>query len=308
MKVKRKKVWNLRMKLAWLTMLIPGVAYLIINNYIPMVGLQIAFRDFNYVDGMWKSPWAGFSNFTYLFKSSDAIVMTRNTLLYNAVFIVLGTVVSIAIAIMLNEVRSKVAKNVYQVLFLIPYLISMVVVSYIAFAFLSNDNGLLNKSLLASLGLNPINWYTEPKYWPFILTIVNLWKGFGYNSIIYFATIIGIDSSLYEAAAIDGANSWQRIYYVILPSLRPTIITLTLLAVGRIFYSDFGLFYQVPMNSGILSDVTTTIDVYVYKGLLELNDVGRSSAAGFYQSVVGFVLVLVSNFIVRKLDSENALF
>jgi putative aldouronate transport system permease protein len=257
---------------------------------------------------MWDSPMAGLSNFTYLFKTKDALVMTRNTILYNLTFIVLGTIMAITIAIILNELRSKVAKNMYQILFLIPYLISIVVVSYIVFAFLSYDNGFINKSIIERIGGKGINWYVEPKYWPFILVIVNLWKGFGYNSIIYYATVIGIDSSLYEAAAVDGATAWQRIWNVTIPGLKATVITLVLLSVGRIFYSDFGLFYQVPQNSGMLASVTQTIDVYVYKGLTQLNDVGRSSAAGFYQSIVGFILVLSANFIVRKLDKENALF
>lgn len=305
---KKRRVRNLRMKLALFSMMIPGAIYLIINNYIPMFGLQIAFKKFNYTDGMWHSPWTGLSNFTYLFKTKDALVMTRNTILYNLVFIILGTFLAVAIAIVLNELRSAKAKKLYQILFLIPYLISMVVVSYIVFAFLSYDNGFLNNSIIAAFGGKSVNWYTEPKYWPFILTIVYLWKSFGYNSIIYFATVIGIDSSLYEAAVIDGASSWQRIWHVTLPGLKTTIITLTLLSVGRIFYSDFALFYQVPQDSGMLSSVTQTIDVYVYKGLTQLNDVGRSSAAGFYQSIVGFITVLVANLIVRKVDSESALF
>ncbi len=306
--VKRKKIRNFKMKLALLSMMVPGIIYLIINNYIPMAGLQIAFKKFNYRDGMWKSPWTGFSNFTYLFKTKDAFLMTRNTLLYNLAFIVLGTVFSVAIAIMLNEIRVARAKKIYQVLFLIPYLISMVVVSYIVFAFLSYDNGLINNSILAKMGAEKINWYISPQYWPFILVLVHLWKGFGYSSIIYYATVIGIDTALYEAAVIDGATSWQRTLHVTLPGLKNTIITLTLLNIGRIFYSDFGLFYQVPQNSGALANVTTTIDVYVYRGLTQLNDVGRSSAAGFYQSIVGFIMVMLANLIVRRIDKDSALF
>lgn len=305
---KRKRHRNLKMNLALFSMMLPGAIYLIINNYVPMFGLQIAFKKFNYADGIWKSPWTGLSNFTYLFKTKDALIMTRNTILYNVVFIIMGTVMAVVIAIILNELRGRRAKKIYQVLFLIPYLISMVVVSYIAFAFLSYDNGFLNNSIIAALGGSKINWYTQPKYWPFILVIVQLWKNFGYQSIIYYATVIGIDTSLYEAAVVDGAGSWKRIWHVTLPGLKTTIITLTLLAVGRIFYSDFGLFYQVPQDSGMLSNVTQTIDVYVYKGLTQLNDVGRSSAAGFYQSIVGFILVLTANFVVRKVDKDSALF
>ena len=219
-------------------------------------------------------------------------------------FILLGTVFAIAVAIILNEIRANLPKKIYQIFILIPYLVSMVVVSYITFAFLSTDNGFINNSILHK----KINWYMTPKYWPYILIFVNLWKSFGYNSIIYYATVIGIDSSLYEAAVVDGANRWQRIWNVTLPGLRPTIITLTLLSVGRIFYSDFGLFYQVPMNSGQLYDTTNVIDTYVYRALLQLGNSGMAAAAGFYQSVVGFILVMISNLIVRKTSAENALF
>jgi len=229
--------------------------------------------------------------------------MIRNTIGYNLIFIVLGTVFAIVVAIILNELRSNVSKKIYQIFILIPYLISMVVVSYIVYGFLATDSGFINNTFGTK-----INWYMTPKYWPFILVIVNLWKSFGYNSIIYYATVIGIDSSLYEAAVVDGATRWQRIRHVTLPGLKPTIITLTLLAIGRVFYSDFGLFYQVPQNSGLLYDVTTTIDVYVYKGLILLNDVGRSAAAGFFQSICGFILVMTANLIVSKVDKDNALF
>ena len=286
-------------------MLLPGLIYLIINNYLPIGGLVMAFKQFDYSKGIFGSPWAGLKNFKFLFATRDAAIMIRNTLGYNAVFIVLGTVLAIAVAVIMNELRNKSAQKLYQIFILIPYLISMVVVSYIGYAFLSTDAGFINKSLL---GGQRLNWYMTPKYWPFILTFIYLWKTFGYNSIIYYATVIGIDTSLYEAAVIDGANRWQSLWHVTLPGLRPTIITLTLLAIGRVFYSDFGLFYQVPMDSGLLYDVTTTIDVYVYKGLIVLNDVGRSAAAGFFQSICGFLLVMAANLVVSKLDKDSALF
>ena len=256
---------------------------------------------------MWESPWAGLSNFTYLFKTNDAFIIMRNTILYNLVFIVLGNLLAVAVAVMLNFLRGNMNKKIYQTLILIPYLISMVVVSYIVFGFLSQENGFINK-MIESFGGEPISWYTQAKYWPFILTIVNLWKGFGYSSIMYYATVISIDSSLYEAARVDGAGVWRQVWHVTLPGLRGTIITLVLLAIGRMFYSDFGLFYQVPMRSGLISSATDTIDVFVYKALTQLNDVGRASAAGFLQSVMGFILVLTANLVVRKIDSENALF
>jgi len=284
-------------------MLLPGTLYLIINNYLPIGGLVLAFKQYDYQKGIWGSVWNGLNNFKFLFSTKDAYLMIRNTLGYNFIFIITGTIFAIVVAIILNEIKKTLPKKIYQIFILIPYLISMVVVSYIAYAFLATDSGFINNTMGTKT-----NWYMSPKYWPYILVIVNLWKSFGYNSIIYYATVIGIDSSLYEAAVVDGASRLQRIWNVTLPGLRPTIITLTLLAVGRVFYSDFGLFYQVPQNSGLLYDVTTTIDVYVYKGLIVLNDVGRSAAAGFFQSICGFILVLGANFAVSKLDKDNVLF
>ena len=293
--------------LALISMMLPGMIYLVINNYIPMAGLVVAFKSFDYSKGIWGSGWAGLGNFTYLFKTQDAFNIVRNTLLYNVVFILLGNMLAITVAVMLNFLRGQMNKKVYQTLILIPYLISMVVVSYIVYGFLSMDNGFLNK-LIETFGGTAISWYTQPKYWPFILTLVHLWSGFGYSSIVYYATVIGIDSSLYEAASIDGAGVWKQVWHITLPGLRMTIITLVLMAMGRMFYSDFGLFYQVPMRSGLLSGATDTIDVFVYKALTQLNDVGRASAAGLLQSVLGFVMVLTANLIVRKVDSDSALF
>ena len=289
-------------------MFLPGVIYLFINSYIPMFGIQIAFRQYNARDGVYGSPWCGFKNFEFLTKTKDAWIMIRNTVLYNLVFIVLGTVLAVTTAIILNEIRSKAAKQAYQTIILIPFLISMVIVSYLAYAFLSTSNGFINNTLVRLFGITAIDWYNTPKYWPFILVIINVWKGLGYNMILYYATICGIDSTLFEAAVVDGATRWQRVVHVTLPSLRPTIIILTLMALGGIFRSDFGLFYQVPLNSGPLINVTQTIDTYVYRGLIQNNNVGMSSAAGLYQSVVGFVLVSVANGIVRKIDNESSLF
>lgn len=289
-------------------MVLPGFIYLVINNYIPMAGIVIAFKQFNYQKGILGSPWAGLKNFEFLFKTKDVWIITRNTLGYNILFIVLGTTLAIAVAIVLNEIRSARAKKLYQTSILTPFLISIVVISYLVYAFLSSDTGFINNSILKSLGKEPIPWYTTPKYWPFILTIVQTWKSLGYNSIIYYSTLIGIDRAYYEAAVIDGANRWKQIIHITLPSLKPTIITLTLMSIGRIFYSDFGLFYQVPMNSGPLFDVTNTIDTYVYRGLITLNNISMSGAAGFYQSIVGFLLVLAANYIVKKLSEDNALF
>ena len=289
-------------------MMIPGITYLIINNYLPLGGLQLAFKKFQYPKGIWGSPWNGVKNFEFLFRTNDAWILFRNTIGYNLIFIVVGTIFAIAVAIMLNMVNSKAIKKTTQTIILIPYLLSYVVISYIVYAFLGEANGMINRSILTALGMDAISWYTEPKYWPFVLTLVQVWKSFGYNSIIYFATLVGFDRSYYEAAVVDGASVWQQITRITLPMLKPTVITLTLMSVGRMFYSDFGLFYQVPMNSGMLQKVTNTIDTYVYRGLLENNDIGRASAAGFLQSILGFATVLTANLIVRRIEPENALF
>ena len=289
-------------------MFIPGMIYLFVNSYIPMFGIQIAFRQYNAAKGVYGSPWCGLTNFQFLTKTKDAWIMIRNTVLYNITFIVLGTVLAVATAIILNEIRNKMAKQLYQTIILIPFLISMVIVSYLAYAFLSTSDGFINNTLVRLFGINKIDWYNTPKYWPFILVIINIWKGLGYNMILYYATICGIDATLYEAAVVDGATRWQKVVHVTLPGLKSTIIILTLMALGGIFRSDFGLFYQVPLNSGPLINITQTIDTYVYRGLIQNNNVGMSSAAGLYQSVVGFVLVVAANAIVRKIDSDSSLF
>ena len=289
-------------------MMAPGLIYIFINNYIPMFGTIIAFKHINYQTGILGSDWVGLKNFKFLFASKDAWIIMRNTIGYNLIFIVLGTVCAIAVAILLCEIRSKISKKIYQTCILIPYLVSMVIVSYLVFAFLSEGNGYINTQILAKLGMNKISWYNEPKYWPVILVIVNLWKNIGYNSIMYYAMIIAIDKTYYEAARVDGAGRWQQILHITLPAIKPTIVILTLMSVGRIMYSDFGLFYQIPMNSGTLLDVTNTIDTYVYRGLMQTNNIGMSAAAGVYQSVVGFILVITANLIVKKVDPESALF
>jgi len=299
---KAKKFWPLYL------LMLPGFVYMIINNYLPMFGIIIAFKDINFAKGIFGSDWVGFKNFEYLFKTEDAYIITRNTILYNGVFIVTHTVLAIAFAILLNEIRKKLFTRLYQSIILLPYLMSMVIVSYLVYALLSMETGFLNKTILPLLGIESISWYTETKYWPAILTIVHNWKGIGFLCVIYLASIIGIDPEYYEAATLDGASKRQQIFSITIPLIAPVVIFMTLLAIGRIFYSDFGLFYQVPMNSGPLLEVTNVIDTYVYRGLIFLGDLGMSSAAGAYQSLVGFVLVILSNYVVRRLSRENALF
>lgn len=286
----------------------PGILYLLINNYLPMFGVFLAFKDYNYVKGIFGSDWSGFDNFRFLFKTHDAWVMTRNTLLYNAAFIVIGTVAAIFVAILIYELGQKRRVKLFQSALMLPNLFSWVVIGFIAYAFLNADTGFINSTVLKAFGAEPISWYSTTGPWPAILVLVYLWKFVGYFSIVYIASIAGIDKSVYEAAQLDGASKFQQIMRVTIPLLKPTITVMTLMAIGRIFYSDFGLFYQVPQNSGRLFEVTQTIDTYVYRGLMELNDVGMSAAAALYQSVVGFLLVLGANTLVRKLDNENALF
>ncbi len=306
----KKKTLKKRLKkYAWLYVLaLPGFAYLIINNYMPMVGLSLAFKDFSFAKGIFKSPWCGIKNFTYLFASKWAKIMFRNTVGYNIAFIVLGTVFSIFVAILLGEIQKPRLKQTYQTLILIPHLISMVLVGYLVYALLATKTGFINKRIFAPLGKEELNWYIEKKFWPFILVIVHLWKSFGFQSIIYYATIIGFDKSYYESAVVDGANVWQQITRITLPLLRPTVIILLIMSLGRMFASDFGLFYQVPLNTGSLYSVTTTIDTFVYRALMDDHDVGRSLSAGFLQSILGFILVLTTNAIVRKIEPDSALY
>ncbi|MFD2701277.1 ABC transporter permease [Paenibacillus shunpengii] len=291
-----------------LIMMLPGIIYLIINNYLPMFGIFIAFKDINFAKGIWGSEWVGWSNFTYLFSSQDVLRITRNTILYNGAFIILGTTASITVAILLNEIKTKIFARFYQSVILLPYLISMVVIAYLVLAFLNEENGFINQSLLPLLGHDSVSWYTSPEYWPYILTFVHLWKIIGYSCIVYLAAILGIPHDLYESATLDGASKWKQIWSITLPMITPTIIVLFLLDVGRIFYSDFGLFFQVPLNSGALQPTTDVIDTYVYRGLMTFGDLGMSSAAGLYQSVVGFMLVVTMNGMVRRRNKDLALF
>ena len=286
----------------------PGAIYLVMYIFILMSGIIVAFKKYNARLGIWKSPFCGLANFEFLFKSPDAWVITRNTILYNVVFIALNTVVGIMFAIFICDTVSKKLKKVYQSAILFPYLMSAVILGYIVYAFLSQSTGIVNNSILSVFGKEAVNWYAEPKYWPFILVFVNLWKGVGYGCLIYISTINGIDPSLYEAASLDGATKWQQIKNITLPFLKSTVITLTLMSIGRIFYSDFGLFFQVPRDSGLLYSTTNVIDTYVYRGLMKSGNVGMSAAAGFYQSIIGFIIVLTANAVVRKVSEENAMF
>ena len=291
-------------------MFLPGFIYLLINNYIPLYGLQLAFKKFSYRKGITGSEWIGFKNFKFLFATDDAFVMVRNTILYNVIWILIGIVLGVSVAILFNEIINKTAKKFYQTAILLPYLMSMVVVAYLVYAFFSPNTGLVNNWIVKGLmgKEDGIMWYMESKYWPFILTFVQQWKQIGFGMLLYLSSLVGIDTSYYEAARLDGASKWQQIRTITLPLLKPTIIVLMIMNIGQIFRSDFGLFYQVPMNQGALLGVTQTIDTYVYRAGLVNNNLGMSAAASFVQSVVGFIFIVAANTVVRKMDDDSTLF
>ena len=306
--------------IAFLTMLLPGLAFLLCFSYLPMPAIILAFKRYSLAKppkDYWiqnkfiyslfiDNPWVGLNNFKFIFQSPDAWTVVRNTVGYNIVFMALGLVLSVGLAIIINELNNRIAAKVYHTILFLPYFISWIVVAYLVYAFVS-AKGVFNQ-IFTSLGLPTINFYSEPKYWPFIFVFCNMWKYTGNNSIIYLATLSGFDQELYEAAAIDGAGKWQQIRHITLPQLVPTIVLLQILAVGRIFNGDFDMFYSLPNGSGPLKNVSTTRDVYVYNTMKTGAQLGLASAAAFFQSVVGFVLVLTTNLIVRRFAPENALF
>ena len=302
---KRKRAEERKRTLPLYLMMLPGLVYLIANNYLPMFGILIAFKKVNFSVGLLKSEWVGLSNFEYLFKTKDAFVMIRNTVLYNLAWIILGLVIAVFIAICMAEISSRKAAKVIQPVICFPSMVSAVILSFIVYAFLSETYGFLNTTLFKG---HPVAWYHTAKYWPIILTIVHFWQNAGQSSIIYMASIGGIDKGLYESARLDGAGKWSQIWNITLPMLKPMIILMLLMSIGRIFNSDFGLFYQVPLGNGLLSSTTQTIDTYVYRALLELNNISMSSAASVFQAVIGFVLVLASNLLVSVVEPDNALF
>lgn len=307
--VKKKKFLSGLIK-SWplILMIFPGFTYMIINNYLPMYGITIAFRELDFsLDNVMFSPFNGFANFEFLFQTDYIWIAARNTLLYNVVFIVLGIIIPVSVAILFNTITSKFAKRVYQTNILLPNLMSWVIVSYIAFAFLGNENGFINSLLNSARGYK-IDFYTEPKYWPFILTFFHFWKGIGISMVVYLSSILGISQEYYESAKLDGAGFFKQVWYITLPCLKPTIIMLFILSVSKIFYSDFGLFYLVPKNSGPLSDVTQTIDTFVFNALKGAGDYASSSTASVLQSIFGFILILIANYTIRKVDPDNALF
>ncbi len=305
-KQKKSKTVILKSSLELTLLALPGILYVLLFNYVPLFGLVLPFKNYRVDLGFFKSDWAGLRNFKYLYKSRDVLVATRNTIFYNLSFIILGVIVAVLLALMLSELTRRWVK-VYQTIIFLPYFISWVVGAFVIRTFLDMDYGIINRFLIM-LGKEPILWYNDPKYWPFIIVIVNIWKTMGHGAVIYYAALMGINPEYYEAAKIDGITKPKEIFYISLPLIKNVIIMMVLLQIGKILNSDFGLFYNVPMNSSLLYSTTDVVDTFVYRSMMSLGDIGMSSAATFYQSVFGFLLVITTNYVIKKIDSESSLF
>lgn len=305
-KINKKSEWfHVKQNAELLLLFLPGGLLLFIFAYLPMFGVSIAFKDFRYDLGMWGSEWIGFKNFEFFFVSNNAWRITRNTLLYEFGYMVITNLAALALAVLLNEIGKKWLR-VYQTPLFIPYFLSWVVVSYLTYAFLDHQLGFLNRAL-EFLGIAGHKWYLEAGVWPYILNIVQLWKNIGFSTLVFFAGIVGINQEYYEAARIDGATRWQMATRITIPMISSLIAVLIILAIGNIFRGDFGLHYFIPQNSGLTFPTTDIIDTYVYRALIELGDIGMSSAVGLFQSFVGLVLVVAANAVVRKINDENSL-
>ncbi|KRL13811.1 ABC transporter permease [Schleiferilactobacillus perolens] len=290
----------------------PGTLFLIVFFYVPVLANIVAFKDFHYSDGgfiasLMQSKWSGFDNFKFFFMSSDFWIVVRNTVGYNLTFLLLNFFFAIFFAVIMSQLRNRRLLKAYQTSMLFPYFLSWAILAYFVYAFLSPDKGVLN-SIIKAVGGQPIDWYNDPTWWPLILILLGVWKGIGYNSILYFATIMGIDPAYYDAAMIDGANKWQQIKHIVLPHILPVATLMLILNIGGIFRSDFGLFYLVPKQSPTLINISQTFDTYIYRALAQTNDIGMATAAGLIQSVVGLLLLLTANWIVRHAEPESALF
>lgn len=303
---KSKVAATRKYNLTLLGLCLPGLVCLILFNYLPMFGITIAFKDYNPIKGIMASPWVGLENFKYFFLSQDAFRTIRNTLLYSVEFLVLDLVFGVLIAVLLYNLKSRMAVKVYHTVILIPRFISIIVIAYMAYGFLNPTRGVLNK-IIEFFGGTPVSWYTEPAYWPVIITIVYLWKSLGSGCLYYYAALTGIDETLFEAAEIDGANVLQKTWHVAIPELIPIMVMTTILGIGAIFSGDMGLFYNVPRDMGVLYETTDIINTYTYRALLG-GSLEKSAAVGLFQSVVGLILVLVTNGIVRKVSPENSMF
>lgn len=288
-------------------MFVPVACWFLIFRYLPLAGIIVAFKEFNYRDGLFLSPFNGLDNFEYLFKSGKAWTVTRNTFLYNLAFLSSYTFFSMFVAVLIAEIKSKTYKKISQTLMFLPYFVSWVVVAALVYNLFNYEYGFINV-FLKSMGLMPMNLATNPKNWIFLLPMLYVWKWVGFGSVLYLAAIMGIDQSCYESAMIDGANSYQKIKYITIPSLKSTSIILVLLGIGRIMRGEFDMFYQLIGNNGLLFDSTDIIDTLVFRSLMGNADFGMASAGAFYQSVLSFIIIVVVNSIVRKVELDSALF
>lgn len=284
---------------------LPGLIFVSVVYYLPMFGIVLAFKDFDYARGIWGSEWNGLENFRFFFTSQDAYRVTRNTLVLNILFIIATMVTALAIAVMLYTLSRRMVK-LYQTILFFPYFLSWVVIGFLVYIFLNPSEGVVNR-LIQSAGGRGVFWYGTKGPWPGILTFMYVWKNVGYNAIIFYTGLLSLDKGYFEAASIDGASGLQMVTKIAIPLISPLIVILTVLAIGKILYSDFGLFFFVPRNSGLLYAVTDVIDTYVYRGLRG-GDIGMSAAVGFYQSIVGFILVLLTNLAVRRINPDNRIF
>ena len=301
--MKRDRVTQMKL---WSFCIIP-ILLIVVFCYIPMVGIIIAFKDYRYDKGIFGSPWVGFNNFKFFFESNEFFRITWNTLSMNLIFIVVGIACAVLVAVMLFEIRSKLKVKTVHTILITPHFVSWVIVAYVVYGFLNPEYGLVNQ-FLTSIGMEKIQFYSIPGVWPVILLISFIWKHVGMDSVLYYATLMGIDESLFEAAALDGATEIQKARYITIPSLIPIITLLAIMKIGGIFRADFGLFYQVPRNVGALYETTDVIDTYIFRNLRTLGNIGMSSAVGLLQSVVGFVLVLLTNYLSKKVDPDGGLF
>lgn len=287
-------------------MMVPGIVWVIVFSYLPMAGVAIAFKQYNYMKGTWGSPWCGLDNFKFMFKTDIIWSVIGNTLFLNVLFIISGTIAQLILALLFCEIRNKYVKKITQSIAILPHFISWAVIAMFLTGFL-NQNGMLNQ-LLQSMGKEGISFYSEPAYWKAILVFLKIWQGAGFGTIVYIAAITGFDREMYEAAEIDGANRFQQIFYLTLPMLKPTIILLTIMSVGNIFKGDFGMIYAVIGDNSLLYGATDVIDTYVYRIFRTNNNLGMSTAVSFLQSIVGLVMVFGTNFIVKKVEPDSALF
>lgn len=285
----------------------PGLILMALFNYLPMFGLVLAFKKYKAADGIWGSQWNGFKNFEFFFKSGVLERLLKNTVGMNLLFLLVNTVVTVALALLLYELRNRMAIRVYQTVIFLPFVISWVAASYAVYANLSGGFGIVN-NILEFFGLERISWYQESKYWPYIMLVCYLWKQMGYGMIIYYGNLMAVDSSYYEAATLDGANRFQKAWYISWPIIRPVVIMFFILTLGRVFSADFGLFYYLPQDNSFLYETTDVIDTYVYRALRQSGNVGMSAAIGLLQAVTGFIVLLVSNAFAKKVDEGGAVF